>query len=211
MAALALKHLWSDVVWRTANGALFFTVEIEFGGQTKVTQLDLHLVVEEEVAELQVAVDDPVRVQVLQSVYYLHCVALHFELMESFSALEQLVHRLILAEFQQDVHILAVFEKVLEVAHVRVLDTAMDLDLAHELLLGSTLGQRRLLDDLGGVDEVGVCVDEFEALSEAAFPQELALDVAPDADVPALLLEFLLNQRLLLCRRLTCLLTVLAR
>mmetsp|Transcript_23065 Transcript_23065/g.30686 ORF Transcript_23065/g.30686 Transcript_23065/m.30686 type:complete len:116 (-) Transcript_23065:289-636(-) len=112
--------------------------------------------------------DDPVRVQVLQRINDLHCVALNFELVESLSALQQLIHRLVLAKLQQDVHILTIFEKVLEVAHMRVLDTAMNLDLTHELLLGPTLRQRRLLDDFGGVDEVGFCVDELEALGEAS-------------------------------------------
>ena len=48
---------------------------------------------------------------------------------------------MVLAEFEQDVYILAVLEEVLKVAHIRMLDAAVDLDLTHELLLGTALGQ----------------------------------------------------------------------
>ena len=81
MATLALQHFGRDVIRRSANGALFLSVEIEFGSQAKITQLDLHLVVEEQVAQFQITVDDAMRVQVFESVDYLYCIALHLELM----------------------------------------------------------------------------------------------------------------------------------
>ena len=51
--------------------------------------------------------------------------------MQALAPLQKLVHAVILAKLQQDVNILAVFEKVLEVAHMVVLDAAMDFDLTH--------------------------------------------------------------------------------
>lgn len=43
----ALQHFRSDVVGRSANCPLLLAVKIELGGETEVSQLDLHLVVEE--------------------------------------------------------------------------------------------------------------------------------------------------------------------
>ena len=88
-----------------------------------------------------------------------------------------------MAELKEDVHVLAVLEEVLEVAHVSMLDTPVDLNLAHELLFRSTFGQTGLLDDFGGVDETCVGIYELVTFGESALDQELALDVAPDADL----------------------------
>ena len=81
-------------------------------------------------------------------------------------------------------------------AHVSVLYTPVDLNLAHQLLLCPTFGQARLLDYFGSVDESCVSIDEFVAFSEATFAEELAFDVSADADFSALLLKFLLNDGL---------------
>ena len=53
-------------------------------------------------------------------------------------------------------------------ADMRVLDTTMNLDLTHQLLFCSTLRQRRLLDDFGSMNEVGICIHKLEALGKAA-------------------------------------------
>ena len=51
--------------------------------------------------------------------------------MKAFTSFKQLIHWLVLAKLKQYINILAIFEKMLEVAHVTVLDTAMYLDFAH--------------------------------------------------------------------------------
>lgn len=103
---------------------------------------------------------------------------------------------MVLAKFKQDVDIFAIFEEVLEVAHISVLDTSMDFDLTHKLLFGSALCQRRLLDDFGCVDEVGLSVDEFETFGESTLAKELSLEVAADPDLATRLLEFLFDDGL---------------
>lgn len=198
MATFALQHLWCDIVRCAANRALFLAVEVQLCCQSEVAKFYLHLVVEEKVAQFQVPVDDPVRMQVLQGVDDLHRVALDLKLVEPLTPLQKLVHRLVRAKFKQDVHILAVFEEMLEVAHILVLDTAVDFNLAHELLLGATLRERRLLDDLGRGDEIRLGIDEFEAFREATFAQEFSFEIPTDAKLSVLLLEFLLDNRLLL-------------
>lgn len=99
MATLALKDFGRYIIRRTANGALFLAVKVEFGRQAEITQLYLHLVVQEQVTQLEIAMDDAVRVQILQGVDDLHSVALNLKLVQSLPPLQQLIHRLVVAEF----------------------------------------------------------------------------------------------------------------
>ena len=137
--------------------------------------------------------NDSVLVEVLERVNDLRRVALNFQLMKALTSFEKLVHALILAKLEKDVHILAVLEKVLEVAHVGMLDASMNLDLAHKLLLGATFRQAGLLDDLGCMDETCIGIDEFVAFCEATLTKELALDVSSNANLSAIFLEFFFN------------------
>ena len=121
MTGSTLKHFGCDVVRRSANSPLLLAVKIELGGKTEVSQLDLHLVVEEQVAELEVSVDYAVRVQVLERVDDLLGVALDLELVETLAPLQQLVHALVAAELEENVDTLAVLEKVHELRHILVL------------------------------------------------------------------------------------------
>lgn len=98
--------------------------------------------------------------------------------MQSLASLEQVIQTLVLANFQQNVHIFSVFKKVLELAHVLVLQTAMNFYFAHELLLGAGLGQRCLLHYLARIVYVISC--EFVTLSETTFAQKFALVVLAD-------------------------------
>jgi hypothetical protein len=50
---LALEDLRSDVVGRAADGLLLLLVVLKAGGEAEVAQLDLHVLVEEEVAEFE--------------------------------------------------------------------------------------------------------------------------------------------------------------
>ena len=193
VTAFAFEHFGCDVVRSTANSSLLFTVKVELRRQTEIAQLDLHLVVEEKIPELQVAMDDSVLVKVLQGINDLRSVALNFQLVEALTPFEELVHALILAKLEEDVYVLAVLEEVLEVAHVVMLDTSMNLDLAHELLFGATFRQAGLLDDLGCMHESCVGIDEFVAFCEATLTKELALDVSSNANLSAIFLKLFFN------------------
>lgn len=52
MALFALKNFWRDIIGSTANCPFTLSIELKLSGQTKITNLDLHLVVEEQVTEL---------------------------------------------------------------------------------------------------------------------------------------------------------------
>lgn len=57
MADFAIQNLWSDVVRRPANGAFFFSLEFQLSCQAEVSELELHRLVEEEIAELEAELD----------------------------------------------------------------------------------------------------------------------------------------------------------
>ena len=64
---LTFEHLRRNIVRSTADSALSLAIELQFGSQTEVTDLDFHFVVNEEIAELQITVDHAMRVHVLDS------------------------------------------------------------------------------------------------------------------------------------------------
>lgn len=130
------------------------------------------------------------RVQVLERVDDLERVALHLQLVQPLSPPQQLVQALVCAQFQQDVHVLSVFEKVLEFDHVLVVHRPMDLNLTHEFLFGPALGERGLNDNLGRAEYLSFLVDKFIAFGESALPQELAFEIFADLHFSVVLHNF---------------------
>jgi len=81
--------------------------------------------------------NNSVGVQILQSLDDLQSVAFDLQLVKSLPPLQQLIQTMVSAQFQQNVHILHIFEKVQELSHIRVLHRAMDFNFTHQLLLCS--------------------------------------------------------------------------
>lgn len=129
MSLFTLQNLGSDIVGCTTNGSFALSVEFKLGGETKVSNLDLHLLVQEKVTKFEISMNDSVRMEVLDSIANLHDIALNFELVEALSPSEKLVHGSGTAHFEQDVDVLGVLEEVLEADDVRVMQTTVDLDL----------------------------------------------------------------------------------
>ena len=198
VACPTLQDFRCDVVGRSTDSPLLLAIKIELGGETKVSQLDLHLVVEEQIAELEIPVDYTVRVQVLERMDDLLSVALDFELMQALTPLQELIHTLVLAELEEDVHIFAVLEEMQELGHVRMLDRPVNFDFAHELLLGPASLQRGLLDNFGRAYRLRVHLHELVAFGEAALAKELALDILTVADLTICVLYAFLDE---LCSR----------
>lgn len=80
-----------------------------------------------------------VTMEVLHSCAELIKIALYLKFMKSFPSSQEFIEGLIVAKFKQDVDIFSIFEKMLKTHNVVVMQTSVDLDLAHELLLGTTL------------------------------------------------------------------------
>ena len=114
MALLSLEHFRGDIVGRTADRSLALTIELKLGCQTEITDLNLHLVVEEEVTELEISMNDAMTVKVFDSCADLIDVTLDFELVEALTTAQQLVQRLVLAQLEEDIDVLGVFEEVFE-------------------------------------------------------------------------------------------------
>jgi len=146
---LALEDFGGDIVGRATNRTLPLPIEFEFGCQTEVTYFDFHFIVKKEVSQLEISMDDSMRVQVPHCVANLNNIALDLELNQSLSSPEQFVQRLTLAEFENNVNVLGILEEVLEANDVAVVKGAVNFDLAHELLLCSRLRQSRLVDYFG--------------------------------------------------------------
>lgn len=203
MSTLPLEYFRCNVVRCTAYGPLFLSIEVQLSGESEISQLYFHFVVEEEVAQFEISVDDAVAMKVLQSVDDLQSVALHFQFVETFSPSEKFVHRLVLTQLQQHVDILCVLEEVLEEDDVGVLDGAVDLDLAHELLLGSGLRKAGFDYDLARTEDVRFLVHHFVATSETSLAQELALSILPNEGLSIMFNDLFLDDRrhiVVICR-----------
>jgi hypothetical protein len=103
---------------------------------------------------------------------------------------------LVLAELQENVYILSIFEEVFEAHNVIVMKTAMNLDFRHQLLFSTRLSEGSLGNNLGGRDSLSLKVSEFIALSETTFSEELPPEVFLNANVSVELDNFLFNDDL---------------
>jgi len=175
MARLALQDLGCNVVGSAADGFLFFSLELEFGGQSEVSQLELHAVAEEEVAQLEVSVDDLVAVELLKTADDLEDLALHLHLGQAFASAQLLVDGLVVAHLQQNLDLLRVLEEVVEPHNVGMLQRTVDTDFAHQLLLGTRLHEGTLGDHLGGQDLLGLEAGELLHSCEPSLAQEFTL------------------------------------
>lgn len=136
---LALQDFRRDVVGRAADGPLAFSVELQLGGQSEIPYFDLHVVTQEKVTQLQVAVDDPVAVQLPKGRNYLDDVALHLQLCQSLPPPKQVVDGLVSTQLQEDLDLLSIFKEMLKLNYVVVVQRSVYLDLTHQLLLSSAL------------------------------------------------------------------------
>ena len=71
---------------------------------------------------------------------------------------------------------------MLEADNVVLVQTSVNLDLRHELLLGTSLGQGRLKDDLGRRYSLVLQISELEAASESSLTKELTLEISLNAN-----------------------------
>jgi len=79
------------------------------------------------------------RVQILHCSANLSDIALDLQLMQALSPPQKFIQTLILAQLKQDVNVLGILEEVFETDDVIVMQTAMNFDFRHQLLLCSAL------------------------------------------------------------------------
>lgn len=88
MPLFLLQNLGRDIVRSTANCSSLLVLEIKFGCQTKIPSLDLHLIIQEQIAQLQIPVDHPVLMHVFYGLQDLLTIALYLKLCQFLPSLE---------------------------------------------------------------------------------------------------------------------------
>lgn len=61
-------------------------------------------------------------VQVLEGMDDLHCVTLNFQLVKTLPSSEKFIHALVVAQLKQNVDVLSIFEEMLELDNVLMMD-----------------------------------------------------------------------------------------
>lgn len=100
----------------------------ESGGQTKVTNLDGHVVGEEEIAKLEITVDDVLAVDVVHPGAERRHVVACLRLRHRHATLEHVDQRLPAAVLQHDVDIVTILEMFEKLNNILVSQRAMKLD-----------------------------------------------------------------------------------
>ena len=118
--------------------------------------------------------------------------------MKSLSSSDQLIQSLIRTQFQQNINIFIILKEMLESNYICIMEGPMNLNLTHKFLLGSTLGQRGLSNDLSSTDSFIIKICEFITFSEPSFSKEPPSLVLLDIDVSIVLDYFFLNDDILL-------------
>ena len=112
MALLSFEHFRGDIVGRTADRTLALTIKLKLSRQTEITDLNLHLIVKEEVTKLEISMNNTMTVKVFDCSTNLIDITLDFELVEALTTTQQLVQRLVLAQFEENIDVLSIFEEV---------------------------------------------------------------------------------------------------
>ena len=117
------------------NRSVLFTFAWLFdqGGKTKVTDFDIHVSVEEEIAELEVSVDDLMGVHIVAGADDLDEEKTCFRLGIPFAATKHIHHTAVVAELKSHVHVFVIFKTFLEANDIGVLERAVEFDLCIKL------------------------------------------------------------------------------
>lgn len=126
---LLLQDLRCDVIRRSTYSLLHISLSLDLGGQSKIAYLSVHLVVDQNIAEFQIAMDDALTVDVNECLNDLTDVNPSLELRQSFSALCQVLQRVIPAVLQKDVYILLILKGIDELDDMLMSKRFVDLDL----------------------------------------------------------------------------------
>jgi len=127
--SLFAQNLGGYVVGSSTQGLLTFSSVVNLGGEAKISNLDLHAVVEEHVAQFQIPVYDLVVVQVLTAQEDLVNKISRLRFCDSFRPLVQLHQTSLSAKLQHDAHEVGVLEVAEELHQVHVRHPLMKPDL----------------------------------------------------------------------------------
>ena len=165
-------YLWRDVVWRAAQSLLPLPVVVHPRGQPEVSDLDLHGVVEEDVAELEVPVDDLVGVEILDAGEQLMHEVPRLWLRDGLASFVELHQGSAAAEFQDDVHEVGVLEVGEELHDVGIVESFVQADFLRHLLLLVSFSEEGLGNYLSSDDLARGYILQLVAFGESSLAQE---------------------------------------
>ena len=120
MAVLVLKHFRCEVVRRSTDCLLALTFVIYLSSEAKVTDFKLHTLGKEEVAQLEVTVNDLALVDIFHTFNELLDVVASFELVEALTTTNQIRKRLVVADIEHNINVVFVFEVAIKAYDVLV-------------------------------------------------------------------------------------------
>jgi len=131
------EHLRRNIVRRSTDGLLPLARILYQGGKSEVSDLDVHVSIKEQVPELEVAMDDLMGVHVVACANELDHEEAGFRFREAATTAEHVHERSRSAEFEGHVHVVGIFETILEVDDVGMFKRAMYFDFCVELCINS--------------------------------------------------------------------------
>jgi len=138
IVSLALcEDFWGEIVGSATHSgspdSLHILAVDEQGGQAKVTDLDVHVVVEEQVARLQVTMDNVARMQVLDGARDLDNQTADLGHGKRLALLEHVGERATRAQFEDDICALAKGKGAVKANNVGMAELGVDLEFRDKL------------------------------------------------------------------------------
>lgn len=114
------QHLRSDIIRGTADRLLALTRILNKRRQSEITDLDVHVAIQKDVAQFQVPMDDLVVMHIVARADELNHEESRFRLGEASTSTKQVHERAVRTQFKRHVDVLVVFETILKVDDVGV-------------------------------------------------------------------------------------------
>jgi hypothetical protein len=159
---------------------LLFAIVLKLRCQSKVTDLQVHVGVDEQIAKLEISMDHTVAMQVLAC----HDQVVHEEqglgLIQAptRTATHILIQGLVGAHLKDYKDIVRILKMIMELDYVLMIQSPVDCNLRAKLRTCTRLGNCGLRNNLGSKDLAGVTSSHLVALGKAALSQETPLAVA---------------------------------
>jgi hypothetical protein len=128
------QHFRCNIVRSTTNGLLPLARALNERSESKVTDFDIHIYIEEQVPQFEITMDDLVRVHVVARPNELYHKVSCFWLGEAPPATEHVHERATWAKFECHVDVLVIFKTILETHDVGMFECAMNLNLGVQLV-----------------------------------------------------------------------------
>lgn len=127
------EHFWSYVIWCPTNRLLPLPGVFNQCSQTKVSDLNVHVGIQEDIAELEIPVDNLVHVHVVACTNELNHEETGLWFGEPASTAEHIHQGAVMTKLKGHIDVFIIFETVLEPDDVRVAESTVNLDFCVEL------------------------------------------------------------------------------